>query len=301
MKHLFQPRTRAYLQLHIAVLLYGLTAILGDLISISAVSLVWWRVLITSASLLFFIGFGRQLLQLQKHEILAFTGIGFIIAAHWLTFYGAIKLSNASIVLAAMSTASLFTSVIEPMLTDKPFRRFEFIVGLLIVPPLLIIANNIDFSMMDGLLMAILSALLAAIFATLNKKLVHKASAYQITFLEMLSALVIISVALPFVIDHNTPLMPVGMDWVYLIILSLACTTFAFIISLYALKEVSAFEANLVINLEPVYGIFLAIVILKEHHELSLSFYIAVVFILLIVFLHPILTKKLDQRYAREF
>jgi len=286
----------AYFQLHFAVLLYGLTAILGDLISISAVSLVWWRVLVTSLSLLFFVRFGKSILQLPRATILRFIGIGVIVALHWMSFYGSIKLANASVALAAMATTSLYTSIIEPWITGKKFQWIELVLGLLIIPPMLMIATNLDLSLMKGLYVGLVSAFLAALFATLNKKMVDAADAYQVSFLEMSSAFLFISFILPFLSLPKQSFWPTGLDWVYLLILALCCTTLAFVISMKALKHVSAFDANLVINLEPVYGILMAIVILKEHKEMSPSFYLGMVLIMLIVFAHPFLKKFLASK-----
>lgn len=282
----------AYLQLHFAVLLYGLTAILGDLISISAVSLVWWRVLITSFSLLFFVGFGKKLMSLPRKTVVTFLGIGVIVALHWMTFYGSIKLANASVALAAMATTSLYTSIIEPLITGKKFQWLEFGLGLLIIPPMLMIASNLDLSLMQGLYVGLLSAFLASLFATLNKKMVDAADAYQVSFLEMFSACIFITILLPFIMRGDISFMPRGMDWAYLLVLALGCTTVAFVISMKALKHVSAFDANLVINLEPVYGILLAIIILKEHKEMTPTFYLGMVLIMMIVLIHPFLKKK---------
>lgn len=286
----------AYYQLHFAVLLYGLTAILGDLISISALNLVWWRVLLTSISLLFFIQFGKQLLKLPKKLILIYSTIGVIVGLHWITFYGAIKLANASIVLAAMASTSLFTSIIEPIVTKRKFEWLELILGLLVIPPMILIAQNIDLSLMDGLWVGLLSAFLAACFASLNKKYVDEASPYVISFLEMFSAFVFISIILLFTVSDFSSVLPKPNDWLYILILSFLCTTLAYIISMKALKHVNAFDANLVINLEPVYGIVLAIFILKEHHEMSIWFYCGVIMIMLVVFSHPIIKKYLDER-----
>lgn len=290
-------RLIAYLQLHIAVLLYGLTAILGDLISISAVALVWWRVLITSVSLLVFVKFGKSIIALDRKLIFRYTIIGFLVALHWLSFYGAIKLSNASIVLAAMATTSFFTSLIEPFITKRPFRKLELLLGLMIIPPMVMIAQNIDLSMKTGLWVALLSAFLASLFASLNKRYVDKAGPFEISFIEMTSALVFISLLMPFIYNEIGVLVPAPKDWIYLIVLSLLCTTFAFVISMKALKHLTAFDANLVINLEPVYGIFLAIIILKEHQEMNPLFYYSVLFIMAIVFAHPVLQRKI---YGRE-
>jgi len=289
-------RVLAYLQLHTAVLLYGLTAILGDLISLSAMSLVWWRVLITSLSLLGFVGLGRRILRMERRLVLRYIAIGFLVAMHWLSFYGAIKYANASIVLAAMATTSLFTSLVEPLITKRPFRRLELVLGFLVIPPMILIARNIELSMQLGLWVALLSAFLASVFASLNKKYVDKAGPFEISFIEMASAWVFITLLMPVFSQEMGRLMPLPQDWIYLLILSLMCTTFAYVISMKALKHVTAFDANLVINLEPVYGIFLAILILKEHQELDPLFYYGVVLIMLIVFAHPMLQRKIYGR-----
>ena len=283
----------SYFQLHTAVLLFGLTAILGDLISINAFNLVWWRVLITSLSLLLFIQFGTQLYKLGKRTLLIFLGIGVIVALHWLAFYGAIKYSNASVVLAAMATTSLFTSLIEPLITGKPFSRLELILGLMVIPPMLLIANNIDLSMQKGLWVGLLSALLASIFACFNKKYVHLASSFEISFLEISGSFLFLSLCFPFIRSASTHFLPGPSDWIYLIILALACTTLAYVLSLKALRHLSAFDANLVVNLEPVYGILLAVIILKEHKEMTPNFYWGMILIMIIVFSHPFLKKKL--------
>ena len=198
------PKRIAYFQLHFAVILYGLTAILGDLISISALNLVWWRVFITSFSLLFFIQFGKQIIAMPRKLILIYAGIGVLVAIHWITFYGAIKLSNASIVLAAMATTSFFTSIIEPLITKKKFQWLEFILGFLVIPPMILIAQNIDLSMHKGLIVALISAFLATIFSSLNKKWVNEASPYQISFIEMFSSFIFISFLLPFVLKGSS-------------------------------------------------------------------------------------------------
>lgn len=289
-------RVLAYLQLHTAVLLYGLTAILGDLISLSAMSLVWWRVLITSLSLLGFVGLGRRILRMERRLVLRYIAIGFLVAMHWLSFYGAIKYANASIVLAAMATTSLFTSLVEPLITKRPFRRLELVLGFLVIPPMILIARNIELSMQLGLWVALLSAFLASVFASLNKKYVDKAGPFEISFIEMASAWVFITLLMPVFSQEMGRLLPLPQDWIYLLILSLMCTTFAYVISMKALKHVTAFDANLVINLEPVYGIFLAIFILKEHQELDPRFYYGVVLIMLIVFAHPLIQRKIYGR-----
>ncbi len=289
-------RLIAYIQLHIAVILYGWTAVLGGLISISAISLVWWRVMITSFSLIFFIGLGRRLLAIDKKKILIYMGIGVIVGMHWICFYSSVKMANASIALITMATTSLFTAIIEPLLFRRRFNSLEIIIGLMVIPCMILIVRNIDISLIEGFMVGLLSAFLASLFASLNKKYVEDATPYVISFLEMFGAFLFISICLPFVIDNIQAIMPTSTDWIYLIILALLCTTLAFVLSMMALKHVSAFDSNLVINLEPIYGIGLAVIVLKEHEQLTPLFYMGGILLMLIVFSHPILAKKINAR-----
>ena len=290
------PTQRAYLELHIAVLLYGITAILGDLITLPATILVWWRVLITTISLFFLIRFGANLRGISKKLILQYMGIGVLVALHWITFFGAIKLSNASICLVCLATTSFFTSFLEPLILKRPFKLYELAIGLVIIPGMALVVSSTDWSMFNGILMGLVSAFLAAMFTILNKKLVDKADPMSITFLEMGSSWLFISLLLPFYFFQfpDSTFGPQGMDWIYLMVLALLCTTLAYILSLRALKYISAFAANLTINLEPVYGILLAWLILEENKELSLGFYIGCGMILFSVFSYPFIRKRFD-------
>lgn len=286
---------RAYLELHIAVFLFGFTAILGDLISISAVMIVWWRVLLTAISMLAIVRVGAMIKSIPKKQLLQFAGIGVLAGLHWITFYGAIKLSNASIALICFASTSFFTSFLEPAILRKPIEKLQVFCGLLIIPAMALIVNTVKPEMLTGIWVGLFSAFLAATFSTLNKKMIDHADPYQITFIELGSAWIFISMLLPILwyFGFENEFWPVGMDWLYIAILVLLCTTLAYILSLRALKHVSAFVANLSINLEPVYGIVLAILLLGEHKELSPNFYMGVILITAIVFSYPILKKKL--------
>lgn len=284
-----KPIQRAYFELHIAVLLFGFTAILGDLISLSALVLVWWRVFFTSISLFFLIGFGRKLRQLPRRLILQYMGIGVLVALHWLCFFGAVKYANASICLICMATTSFFTAIIEPIIMRQPIKGYELLLGVLILPGMILVVNNTDVSMMLGIWIGLLSALLAALFASLNKKLVDKAEPMTITFLELGSAWLFLSLLLPFYFQQtaDAAFLPQGSDLFYLSVLAFLCTTLAYVLSLRALKHISAFAANLTVNLEPIYGIALAWLILNEQDELTLGFYLGGAIILLAVFSYP--------------
>lgn len=289
---------RAYVQLHIAVFLWGFTAILGDLIQLSALSLVWWRVFITSISILFLIKGGAALKKLSWKVILQFAFVGALTGLHWLTFFGAIKLSNASITLVCMATCALFTAVIEPLILRTPFKWWEIMLGFLVVPGMALVVDNVDSSMHAGIWVGLSSAFLATIFNILNKKWIANAEPYSITFIEMTSAWVVLSLILPFFFqtDPAATILPSLNDFGLLLILALGCTTFTWILSLRALEHLSAFAATLTVNLEPVYGIFLAILILNEHKELSPGFYWGVLLILLVVFSYPFLNKVMKNK-----
>lgn len=282
-------KTRAYIEVHIAVFLFGFTAILGKLIDLSAIVLVWWRVLITSISLLFLIRSVRVFREIPRRLVFQYMGIGVLVALHWLAFYGSIKESNSSIALICMATTSFFTAFLEPMLLRQRIQVLEIGLGLLILPGMALIVNTLDFSMILGVVLGLIAAFLAALFATLNKKLISRAEPTHITFIELSSVWLFLSLLMPVYLSREpgARFWPNPADWMYLLVLALACTTLAYVLSLRALKHLSAFASNLIINLEPVYGILLAWVLLREDKELAPGFYWGVGVILLAVMGYP--------------
>ena len=289
---------RAYLELHIAVFLFGFTAILGDLIQLSALVLVWWRVLLTTLSLLFLVRVGKIFRELSRNTILQYMGIGILVAFHWLAFYGAIKLSNASIALICMATTSFFTALIEPLIMRQRVRGYEILLGLLIIPGMALIVSSTAASMNMGILAGLASAFLAALFATFNKRLIGRTNEMSITFLELGSAWLFLSIVIPiYLLNRETPLnfLPSGTDWLYLLTLALLCTTLAYVLALRSLRHLSAFASNLTVNLEPVYGIALAWLLLNEDQELDPGFYWGVLIILAAVFSYPLLRRRFGR------
>lgn len=287
---------RAYLELHLAVFLFGFTAILGDLIQLTALVLVWWRVLITSFSLAPFVRLRDLWRRFPRRRLLRFAGIGLLVGLHWLAFYGSIKLANASISLVCMATTSFFTALLEPLIVKRPFRWYELALGVFIVPGMVLIVNNVAFGMLPGVWVGLAAAFLAALFATLNKRYIGESDPLRITFIELGSACLFLGVIILVMRALNLPLdtfwPPRPIDWGYLLVLALACTTLAYVLSLRALRHLTAFAANLTINLEPVYGIALAWIILGENEELNVGFYIGVVIILMSVFSYPLLRRR---------
>lgn len=289
------PTRKAYLQLHIAVLLFGFTAILGNdkLISIPAISIVWWRVLFTSISLFFLINLGKTLSKIPKKYLWQYMVIGAIVALHWICFFGSVKLAgNSSVALVCMATVALFTAFLEPLVLKTKFQKKDLLLGVLVIPGMALVVGNVSSEMWLGIAVGLLSAFLASVFSVWNKMIIHEADPRDITFLEMSSGWLFVSLILPFIMhfDKNVAFIPVGLDWIYLILLALVCTTLAYVLSLRALKHLSAFASMLTYNLEPVYGILIAYFFLDE--KLSAGFYIGVLIVLGAVFMYPLLNKK---------
>ncbi len=290
-----QATHKAYLELHLAVLLFGFTAILGDLISVSALSLVWWRVLITSLSLMLLLKGLGFLQNFSREEKWRFAGIGILVALHWLTFYGAIKIGNASVALVGLATTAFMTALLEPLLLRTRFSRLELMLGIVIVPAMGLIVRDLEGDMLLGLAVALVSAFFATLFSILNKKWMGMHSPMQITFLELGSAWAFLSLLLPFYGRGQGDFFPQDADWLYLLALSLLCTTLAYVLALRSLRVLSAFASNLTINLEPVYGILLAMWILGEQRELSRYFYAGVAVLVVSVLGYGFLKGKHKQ------
>ncbi len=289
------PTRKAYLQLHIAVLFFGFTAILGNdkLISIPAISIVWWRVLFTSISLFFIINLGKTLSKIPKKFLWQYMVIGAIVALHWICFFGSVKLAgNSSVVLVCMATVALFTAFLEPLVLKTKFQKKDFLLGILVIPGMALVVGNVSSEMWLGIAVGMLSAFLASVFSVWNKMIIHEADPRDITFLEMSSGWLFVSLILPFIMhfDKDVAFIPVGWDWLYLILLALVCTTLAYVLALRALKHLSAFASTLAYNLEPVYGILIAYFFLDE--KLSAGFYLGVLIILGAVFMYPLLKKE---------
>jgi len=284
---------KAFWQIHFCVLLWGFTAILGKLITLPAQSLVVWRMLLVSVFLAVLPRVWRGLRILPPRLIAIYAGIGVIVALHWLTFYGAIKLANASVAVSCLALGSIFTAIIEPMLTGKPHARSEILLGLMVIPGVYLLIGGVPLSMHLGIAVGILSSLLTAVFATLNKRYVHEADPESVTFIEMsVGALALAGAsALYFGVDA-TFIRPDLYNFSLLLVLAILCTLLPFILSLHALRHISAFSTQLALNLEPVYAIVIAALWLREYQELTPQFYAGVAVILSAVFVQPLLLRK---------
>lgn len=282
--------------IHAAVLLFGLTGILGDLIDLPELTLVWWRMGLTTISLALIPGVVKKALAIPVKDRWRMFGIGGIVASHWVTFFWAIQLTNPSVTLACLATASFFTALLEPLLTSKKIKWYEVVLGILVIPGVAIVYNSSDFALW-GILVALLSALLAAIFSILNKALIARNAAVPMTMLELGSGWLLLTLGLPvyYALQPELVFFPLQEDLIWLAILAFGCTSLAYVISLEALRHLPTFSVNLTINLEPVYTIVLAFILLNDSNELSPYFFVGAGVIVLSVFSYPLLNRYFDQ------
>ena len=288
-----------YAMLHFIVMIWGFTAILGLLISLPSLEVVFYRTLIASA--LIGVGFAwkKSSLRVSRAELWKIMGTGVIVALHWVLFFGAARVSTASVCLAGMATTSLWTALIEPLANRKPVKLFEIFLGLMVLSGLYVIFRfELDYWL--GLLMAVISALLGAVFSVINSKLTKRHEPFVLTFYEMLAACLFAGLLLPLNTlvfpEESLLLIPQGMDWIWLALLSGVCTVYAFSVSVELMRRISAFAVNLTINLEPVYGILLAVIIFGEKEQMTGGFYLGTLIILVSVLIYPVYNLYLRRK-----
>ena len=289
--------SKAFLQIHACVVLWGFTAILGKLISLPALPLVWWRMLIVIAALALVPRVWRGLRAMPARLLLAYAGIGALVALHWLTFYGSIKLSNASVGATCIALATVFTALVEPWLARTRFSRRELVLGIAVLPGVALVVGGVPSGMRIGIAVGALSALLVAFFGSLNKRLVEHADPLTVTAVELGAGTLTLTLLAPLMpalfpaFAGDLLVLPSMRDALYLLALALACTLLPFALSLVALRHMSAFAAQLAVNLEPVYAIVLAIALLGEQRELTPQFYAGVAVILGAVLAYPLISR----------
>jgi drug/metabolite transporter (DMT)-like permease len=290
---------RSYLALHFSIILFGFTAILGAVISLSALPLVWWRILLTVISLGFFAKLTPLFKKVSTKNILFICGTGCIVGLHWLTFYGSIKASNASVGVLALAATPLFTAFLEPFVQKRKINVIEIMLSILIIPGMILIVRTLPTKFLDGFLIGLFSAFLASLFSSLNQKMTLLSDAVTLTFIELGSALILLTFALPFWLAFNPKeaFIPQGTyDWMYVALLAFVCTSLAYSLTLHAMKQLSAFTVSLSMTLEPIYGIAFAWLLLNENEQLTNSFYWGSLLIVLSVIIYPIYKFNINKR-----
>ena len=280
-------KLKNYLHLHFLVLIAGFTAILGELISIESIPLVWYRMTIAGVLMFLFIKFKKMSLKVPLKALIRFSIAGVIIALHWITFFAAIKASNISITLAMFSTGAFFASLIEPLFYKRKIIGYEIIFGFIVIAGVVLITQT-ELQYLLGIALGISSALFSTLFAVLNGQFVKKYKASVISFYEFVSGVLFMSIFIAFTGDgfDASYFQLSSSDWICLFILASICTAYAFIASIHVMKHITPYTLVLTYNLEPIYGIVLAVILFPQTETMRPLFYVGAALIISTVLLN---------------
>ena len=277
-------KLKNYLHLHVLVFIAGFTAILGELITIGSIPLVWYRMVMAGLLMFFYIRLTKHKIKVDKRDMLKFFAAGIIIALHWITFFEAIKQSNISITLAMFSTGAFFASFIEPLFYKRRIIWYEILFGLIVIIGVFLITHG-ELKYINGIVLGIVSALLSSLFAVINGTFIKKHSATVISFYEFISGVVFLTLfILLFKGGFDSKFFTLSTtDWIYLFVLASICTAYAFIGAVKVMKFISPYTVVLSYNLEPVYGITLALILFPETETMGPQFYYGAILVLMSV------------------
>ena len=301
-----ESKFKNYLLLHLIVFIWGFTAILGALITIDAIPLVWYRMLLAVLFIAIYFLWKKKSFKVDRAGLLKFFFTGVVIALHWVFFFKAIKVSNVSVALVTMSTGAFFTALIEPVFFKRKINALEMFLGLLVIAGLYIIFN-FESQYKLGIIYALIASFLGALFAVLNGLFIKKYTADTISFYQLFFGVVFITIYLLFSNSFSVSFFQIpASDWMYLIVLSSICTAYAFIASVQVMKYLSPYTVMLTINLEPIYAIVLALFIFGDKEQMSSTFYLGAFIVLFVVLLNgiiknrSILKEKFQQKWNRK-
>ena len=280
--------------LHCTVFIWGFTGILGKLISVSAVSLVWYRVIIAAFSLLFYFLFTKRPFKVNRATFFKLIFTGALVGAHWITFFASIKLATVSVTLVCLSSITLFTAIFEPLINKKPISKLQLFAGFLITIGITIIFK-FESKYTKGIIVGLVSALLAGLFPVINSKFVKKINAPVIAFYELSGAFVWVTLHLLFTDGFTKQIIPTPADMGYLIVLGTICTSLAYVAGVSVMRELSAFRVALITNLEPVYGIIMAFIFFGDMNKMTAGFWVGALIILSTILLYPLTQKQLNK------
>ena len=278
--------------LHLMVVILGLTGVFGKLISIDAIHLVWYRMGIAFVSLALFLLFKKQIFAISKQNFFGLLGVGALVTIHWLCFFQSIKVSAVSVAVVCMATSSLFSALIEPIFFKRKLLAYEVIMGIIVVVALTFVMGT-EIQYLWGYFYGIIAALFGTLFTLFNAKYIKKVGAAQITMIEMLAGVIIISCLLLFQQDYTVFTSFISTkDFSYLILLGTLCTAMVFVWMTEIMRHITPYSLIMAINLEPIYSIMLALLIFGEDELMSTSFYIGSCIIIGVVFFEGYLKNK---------
>ena len=283
-------KLKSYLQLHFIVLIWGFTGILGDVIQTSATGKTWYRMTIALIVIYIYTQFKKINLRVDKKTALKFLLAGGIISAHWVTFFTAIEISNVSTTLATLSTGAFFASLLEPIFYGRRIIWYEVIFGLFVIVGLYLIYGVSDGLYLNGILLTLVSSFLSALFSMINAKFASEYEPSVVSVYEIIGGVAILSIYMLFMGDFNPSFYTLSTwDWIFLAILGVICTAYPFVGSIKIMKHISPYTVMLSINLEPVYGIILAVLLFPEKEKMGTPFYIGGIIILITIVLNVII------------
>jgi len=284
--------------LHFTVFIWGFTGILGQLITISAVQLVWYRVLIAFVSLFLYFKFSKTDFKVERKIMLKMVFTGALVGGHWILFFASIKLSTVPVSLVCLSSITLFTAIFEPLINKTRISKLEIMAGLLIITGIVLIFK-FETKYTKGIIAGLASAVCAALFSIINSRFVKKSEAPIIAFYELTGAFFWISVYLFATNGYNQKLLLKPADIGYLVLLGTVCTSLAYVAGVSVMRELSAFRVALITNLEPVYGIIMAFIFFGDMNKMSIGFWAGSVLILSTIFLYPVAQSQIARRKNR--
>lgn len=283
----------AFWQLQFCVFLWGFTAILGKLITLSATPLVVWRMGLAALMLALLPRALAGLRGLDRRRLVRHALAGAVIALHWLTFYASIKLANASVAVACLALGAVFAALIEPVVTGRRHERSELLLGIAAIPGVGLLIGGVPQGMLTGVAVGIVSAALTALFASMNRRFIGTEDPATVSLLQLGTGTVFLTVTGVLILGPTTTLtVPPASDLGWLLLLAALCTVLPFLIWLRTLHHINAFGTQLALNMEPVYAIALAALLFGEYQELTGRFYLGATVILLTVFLQPWLNRR---------
>ncbi|WP_100609858.1 DMT family transporter [Confluentibacter lentus] len=294
---MLNDRLKNYLHLHFLVFIAGFTAILGQLITINAVPLVWFRMSIASILIFIYIKVAKIHIKIPFKSVLKLSIAGIVIALHWITFFGAIDASNVSITLAVFSSGTFFASILEPIIHKRRIIWYEIFFGIFVILGVFVITQS-EIGYIKGIVLGILAAFFSSLFAVLNGSFLKQHTATVISFYEFISGVVFITFFI-LIFEGGFSLQFFnlsGIDFWYLFILGSVCTAYAFIAAIYVMRHISPYTVVLTYNLEPIYGIIIAIILFPEKEKMSPNFYYGALIIIVTVLLNAVLKNMRRQK-----
>jgi drug/metabolite transporter (DMT)-like permease len=284
--------------LHFTVFIWGFTGILGNLITVSAVQLVWYRVLIAALSLFLYFKFNKTAFKVNRQTFFKLIFCGALVGAHWILFFASIKLSTVPVTLVCLSSMTLFTAILEPLINKTRISKLEIVAGLLIITGIVLIFK-FETHYTKGIIAGLASALLASLFSIINSKLIKQHEAPVIAFYEISGAFLWTTLYLFATDGFDEKMLLHKSDIGYLILLGTVCTSLAYVAGVSVMRELSAFRVALITNLEPVYGILMAFLFFGDMNKMTTGFWIGAVIILSTIFLFPVAQTQIRKRNNR--